>query len=76
MGTAVWVWFNRQARQWGGLRWPPARAPALREGVNVFVTGTEEIEKIHAHVFAGFTKAQQNQVVSESQGVLPSVRAE
>ena len=30
---------------------PPA--PACREGVNVLFPGTEEIQKVHAHVFAG-----------------------
>jgi len=34
--------------------------PGFREGVNVLFTGTEEIQKVHAHVFAGLTKAQQN----------------
>jgi hypothetical protein len=33
----------------------PAPAPALtlREGVNVLLTRTEEIQKVHSHVFAG-----------------------
>jgi hypothetical protein len=60
------LWFNRQIGQQGGSWSPPAVAPAFREGVNVLFTGTEEIQKVHAHVFAGLTKAQQNQVISES----------
>jgi hypothetical protein len=42
-----------------GWPWsPPAVSPAFREGVNVLFTGTEEIEKVHAHVFAGLADAQ------------------
>jgi hypothetical protein len=46
----------------------PSSSPAatLRESVNVLFPGTEEIQKVHTHVFAGFAKAQQNQVVSDA----------
>src|SRR5947208_5934377 len=51
-----------QAGRLAGLRPPPARAPAFREGVNVLFSGTEEIQKVHAHVFAGFANGKQDQI--------------
>ena len=45
-----------------GLGPPTASTPTLRKGVNVFLARTEEIEKIHAYVFAGLGKHQKNQV--------------
>jgi hypothetical protein len=36
----------------------PSPAPAFCESVNVFLAGTEEIQKVHAHVFAGLADAQ------------------
>lgn len=45
-----------------GLRPPPAPAPAFRKGVNVLLARTEEIQKVHAHVFAGLADAQKNQI--------------
>lgn len=42
-------------RQWVGLARlgpPPAPALAFREGVNVLFPGTQEIQKVHAHVGA------------------------
>ena len=51
-----------QASRLAGLRPPPAPAPAFREGVNVLFPGTEEIQKVHAHVFAGLADAEQHQV--------------
>jgi len=41
-------------------------APTLRESADVLFPGTEEIQKAHTHVFAGFAKAQQNQVVADA----------
>src|SRR5207244_2695887 len=41
-------------------------APTLRETADVLFPGTEEIQKAHTHVFAGFAKAQQNQVVADA----------
>src|ERR1035438_8574659 len=52
----------RQAVRLAGLRPSLAPAPAFREGVNVLLTRTEEIQKVHAHVFAGFGEAEKNQV--------------
>src|SRR5436190_10101884 len=49
--------------RWRMSRWP---AQTLRERVNVFLTGKEKIEKVHAHVFAGFADAQQNQIVANA----------
>jgi hypothetical protein len=40
----------------------PAPTPAFREGVNVLLARTEEIQKVHAHVFAGLADAQQHQI--------------
>ena len=40
----------------------PAPAPAFREGVNVLLARTEEIQKVHAHVFAGLADAQKDQI--------------
>jgi len=40
-----------------GLRPPLPPAPAFREGVNVLFAGTEEVQKVHAHVFAGLVEA-------------------
>ena len=37
-----------------------APVPAFREGVNVLLARTEEIQKVHAHVFAGLTDAQED----------------
>lgn len=48
------------------MRPPPAPAPAFREGVNVFLARTEEIQKVHAHVFAGLADAQENQVFPDA----------
>ena len=53
---------RRQAGRLAGLRPPPAPAPILRKGVNVLLARTEEIQKVHAHVFAGLADAQKNQV--------------
>ena len=46
----------------------PCRAPtpAFREGVNVLLARTEEIQKVHAHVFAGFAEAQNDDSVANS----------
>jgi hypothetical protein len=41
-------------------------APTLRESADVLFPGTEEIQKADTHVFAGFAKAQQNQVVADA----------
>ncbi|HKF95010.1 MAG TPA: hypothetical protein VKB96_10525, partial [Gammaproteobacteria bacterium] len=37
-------------------------APAFRKGVNVLLSRTQEIQKVHAHVFAGLADAQKCQV--------------
>lgn len=58
--------FNRQLTQWGGARSSPAPAPTFRKSVNVLFPGTQEIEEIHAHVFAGFANAQEGQVLFNS----------
>jgi hypothetical protein len=52
----------RQAVRLAGLRPPPAPAPTFRKGVNVLLTRTEEIQKVHAHVFAGLADTQKSQV--------------
>ena len=44
------------------LRLSLPRVPFFREGANVFFTGTEEIQKVHAHVPASLTNTQQHQV--------------
>jgi hypothetical protein len=44
----------------------PAPTPAFREGVNVLLARTEEIQKVHAHVFAGLADAQHDQVVAKT----------
>jgi hypothetical protein len=43
-------------------------SPSLvfRESVNVLFTGTEEIQKVHAHVFAGLAHTQENEVFFNS----------
>ena len=46
-----------------GLRLPPLPAPAFREGVNVRFPGTEEIQKVHAHVFAGLAEGHENRML-------------
>jgi hypothetical protein len=45
-----------------GLRPPPAPAPTLREGVNVLLARAEEVQKVHAHVFAGLANAEKDEV--------------
>src|ERR1039458_2490373 len=44
----------------------PAPEPAFRKGVNVLLTRTEEIQKVHAHVFAGLAEAQEDQVFPDA----------
>jgi len=44
----------------GGLFRMLVPAPAFREGVNVLLARTEEIQKVHAHVFAGLADAQED----------------
>jgi len=61
---------RRQAGQLAGLLPPPAPAPAFREGVNVLFAGTEEIQKVHAHVFAGLADVAE----AHHEGFLPSTR--
>src|SRR5208282_3471385 len=51
-----------QAGRRVGWHWPLHPAPAFREVVNVLFARTEEIQKVHAHVFAGLADAQENQV--------------
>ena len=38
-------------------------APTLRKHMNVLLTRTQEIQKVHAHVFAGLADAQEDQVL-------------
>jgi hypothetical protein len=38
----------------------PPPPPAFREGVNILLARTEEIQKVHAHVFAGLADAQED----------------
>src|SRR5438132_1628388 len=51
------------ATRLAGLRPLPSRTPALCEGVNVLLARTEEIQKVHAHVFARLADAQQDEVL-------------
>jgi len=44
------------------LRWALASGPTFREGVNVLFPRTQEIQKIHSHVFAGLANAEENQI--------------
>ena len=53
---------RRQAGRRAGLRWSFPPVPVFREGVNILLARTEEIQKIHAHVFAGLANAQEDQV--------------
>jgi hypothetical protein len=62
----TWDCICRQVVRLAGLRPSPAPAPALREGVNVLLTRPEEIQKVHAHVFAGLADAEEDQVVAQS----------
>src|SRR5262249_31487879 len=41
-------------------------APAVGEGVDVFLARTKEIQKVYTNVFAGWTVAQKNQIVAEA----------
>jgi hypothetical protein len=41
---------------------PPAAAPTFREGMNVLLARTKEIQKYHIVSFAGFVNAQQNEI--------------
>ena len=54
---------SRQAGWVAELHPTPAPAPAFRESVNVLFTGPEEIQKVHAHVFAGLADAQEHQIL-------------
>ena len=47
-----------------GIRPVCSPAPTFREGIDVLYPKTEEIQKVHAHVLAGFTDAEENQVVA------------
>jgi hypothetical protein len=38
----------------------------FREGVNVLLGGTKEIQKVHAHVFACLANAQEHQILPNS----------
>lgn len=40
--------------------------PTRREGINVILARTEEIEEVQAHVFAGLADAQQDEVILNS----------
>ena len=40
--------------------------PAVGERVDVLLARTQEVKKVHAHILAGLTKAQKNQVVAEA----------
>jgi hypothetical protein len=43
----------------------PSPPPSFREGVNILLARTEEIQKVHARVFAGLADAEENQVVAQ-----------
>src|SRR6185369_17456128 len=45
-----------------------APLPTLREGVDVLLTGKEEIQKVDAHVFAGLANAQEDEVILDPFG--------
>src|ERR1017187_9547348 len=64
--TSVRDYIRRQAVRLAGSRPSPAPAPAFRKGVNVLLTRTEEIQKVHAHVFAGLADAQEDQVFPDA----------
>jgi len=44
----------------------PPPPPAFREGVNILLARTEEIQKVHAFVSTSFPKAEQNQVFAHA----------
>jgi hypothetical protein len=56
----------RQAVRLLGLRPSPAPAPTLSKGVNVLLTRTEEIQKVHAPMFARLADAQDDHVLADS----------
>jgi hypothetical protein len=64
--TGAGDYIRRQSVRLVGLHPSPAPAPALRKGVNVLPTRTEEIQKVHAHVFAGLADAQEDHVLADS----------
>ena len=66
LAAAGRVCARRQVGRLARLRPSPAPAPAFREGVNVLLAGTEEIQKVHAHVFAGLADAQKRQIFLHS----------
>ena len=65
-------WFVRSSvRRKVGCRgnpWQPVRVSTakLRECVNVLLTGAEEIEEVDPFEFAGFTDAEQDQILFDS----------
>src|ERR1035441_167755 len=61
--TRVGACICHQTVRLAGLRPPPAPAPTVREGVNVLLARTEEIQKVHAHVFAGLANTQEDKVI-------------
>lgn len=63
--------FCRRGNWLAGLRPPPAPAPAFREGVNVLFPGTQEIQKVHAHVFAGLATDKSSVIRLKANGTLP-----
>jgi hypothetical protein len=57
--TVLKKWLERPERLSVFAIWVAARAVSRKgKGVNVLLARTEEIQKVHAHVFTGFTKAQ------------------
>jgi hypothetical protein len=45
---------------------PPVFRLIFREGMNVLFTGTEKMQKIQTHIFAGLADAQWNQILSNA----------
>src|SRR5258708_5915643 len=52
------------------VNWRALSLPALPvgKGLNIRFAGTEEVQKVHTHVFAGLTGAQKDEVFLDSFG--------
>ena len=59
-----------------GLRPTPAPAPTLREGVNVLLAGTEEIEEVLAYSLSQVSNVETRSQFTDSRPCLPSQTAQ
>ena len=72
--AAIRLCIRGQIGRLAGLRRSPAPASAFREGANVLLTRSEEIQKVHAHVFAGLADAQQGEILLHARRSRSSLR--